>query len=423
MSESSQATQEPSLAHAVAPVSTSGRPKRTVPARSLHVLAALTRGGVETWLMHLLRNTSRDDLVLDVCLLDAAGKRGPYEEEFQERGGRIWRCPLQSNLLRFARRFRALLQQGHYAIVHSHVHAFSGWLLRLAAREGVPVRIAHSHNDTRSAQAAAGVSRKLYFRLMKRWIRRHATLGLACSDVAAAALFGERWREDARWQLLPYGIDLRPFHAPIDPAAVREQLGLPRDAPVWGHVGRFCPQKNHPFLLEVFREALEFDSRLRLLLIGEGTLRPDAERQAIKLGIRERLLFAGGRSDVPRLMRGAMDLFVLPSLHEGLPLVLIEAQAAGLPCVVSQNVTTQIDLGGSRLERLSLNALPRHWARRCLDAMQQGRDPAGLDRVEASQFSIHCCAERLVHLYREAGTGAGLEIEATPQLGGATLSR
>jgi glycosyltransferase involved in cell wall biosynthesis len=202
---------------------------------------------------------------------------------------------------------------------------------------------------------------------MLRWIERYSTRRLACSRAVARAAFGAAWTEDERVGLLYCGIDLEPFRVPIDRCAVRDELGLATDDIVIGHVGSFLPGKNHEFLLDVAAAALRRDPRTRLLLIGDGPLRQRIELRAQHLGLAARVRFAGSRRDVPRLLRGAVDVFVFPSLHEGLPLACLEAQAAGRPVLVSTEVTEEIGVVASLVERVPLSASAEHWAARILD--------------------------------------------------------
>jgi conjugative relaxase-like TrwC/TraI family protein len=186
-----------------------------------------------------------------------------------------------------------------------------------------------------SITAAASWHRKAYIGLSQRFIRRYATAGIACSQAAAQALFGAAWRSDPRWRVVYYGVDFKPFGEVVDSASVRAELNIPRGAFVIGHVGRFEPQKNHEFFLQVAAEIVRREPAAHFLLIGEGSLQPAVRRQAERLGIADRVIMTGVCSDVPRLMRGAMDAFLFPSRYEGLGLVLVESQAAGVPCFFS----------------------------------------------------------------------------------------
>jgi len=322
----------------------------------LHVVGGMNRGGVETWLMHVLRHIDRERFQMD--FLVHTTQECAYDEEIRALGAKIIPCLHPRRPWIYARNFKRILREdGAYDVVHSHVHHYSGHVLRLAHQAGVPVRIAHSHNDTSALQAKARLLRRSYLALMKRWIARHATVGLAASRRAVADLFGRDWESDPRWRILYYGVDFTPFHADVDPAAVRAELGIPMDAFVVGHVGRFAEQKNHALLVDIATEATKWEPRTPVLLVGDGPLRPDIERQVAQAGLAERVIFAGIRPDVPRIMLGAMDLFLFPSLFEGLPLALVEAQAAGLPCVFSDVVSEEADVvivgagGAGRLRR------------------------------------------------------------------------
>jgi len=298
----------------------------------LQFVGSMDYGGVETWLMHVWRHIDRTKFQFDFCFTKP--QPGAYAPEIESLGGRMVACRLnQRNPFGFARRFRALLREGQYSVVHSHVHHFSGFVIRLAHRAGVPMRIAHSHST--SDGKGCGPSRILYRALMKHWIRKYATHGLAASEAAAETLFGTAWRSDARLRIMHCGIDLGPLRQEVSREEVRRELGIPLDARVVGHVGSFRPPKNHAFLLQIAAEVLKMRPDVRFLLVGDGPLRPQIEARARDLGIEKNVIFAGARSDVPRLMLGAMDAFLLPSLWEGLGLVVVEAAASGLPVVAS----------------------------------------------------------------------------------------
>jgi glycosyltransferase involved in cell wall biosynthesis len=339
------------------------------PARILQVVGNLNRGGTETWLMNVLRQIDRARYRMDFLVHTASP--GAYEEETRRLGAGIVTCLRPSRPDVYARDFRRLLgAHGPYDVVHSHVHHYSGFIVRLARQAGIGVRIAHSHSDTSRIQAEANPARRLYYTLTRHWIHRHATQCLAASPAAAAALFGGDWEERRRCALLYCGIDLAPFRAATDPTAVRAELGVPRDAFLVGHVGRFVPVKNHAFLLEVVAAlartagadaGADDDDDVHAVLVGDGPLRPALAEQAIRLGIAGRVHFAGNRSDVPRVL-SALDAFVFPSRYEGLPLALVEAQAAGVPCVISDAIPPEADAIPRLIRRLPLSAPAAAWA-------------------------------------------------------------
>lgn len=372
------------------------------PIRILHVVGGMNRGGIETWLMHVLRYIDRQQFQMD--FVANTDKLCAYDEEVRALGSRIIPCLSPSRPWDYARNFRRILREyGPYDVVHSHVHHFSGFTLRLAKQAGVPVRIAHSHNDTSSNQRSAGRVRKLYLTLSERWIHQYATSGLACSRLAAASLFGPQWEADPRMRLLYYGIDLEPFRASVNRQAVRAELGIPDDAFVIGHVGRFLEQKNHTFLVKIAQSVVERLPQTRFLLVGDGALRPTIEQQVHQAGLEKHIIFAGLRSDIATLMLGAMDVFVLPSLYEGLPLVLLEAQSAGLPCVVSDTVSAEGDMVGPLVQRCSLAQPPAVWADAILAArarMAKDQQPDALARVAHSPFNVRASVRQLESVYR-----------------------
>ena len=368
--------------------------------RILHVVGGMDPGGLETWLMHVLRNLDGDRF--EFAFLDHSRRPRAYNEEIQSLGSQVLHCPFSRRPVAYRSCFREILaKHGPFDVVHSHVHHFSGFVLKLARAAGVKARIAHSHNDTSSVQAQSSLPRKAYFALMKRWIANHATSGLGCTGASAAALFGRSWHNDPRWKILHYGLDLRPFATVSDGTHVRHAFGWPDDAYVVGHVGRFMPQKNHAFLIKIAEAAARAEPRFRLLLIGEGELRPEIESQVRQAGLSERVVFAGLRSDIPFLMRNVMDAFLLPSRYEGLPLVVIEAQAAGLPAVISDTVNNEVDVVPALITRMSLSDSPGNWAHALLshcDSVPPNRDEA-LTKLVNSDRNVEHCVRTLESLY------------------------
>ena len=371
------------------------------PIRILHVLGQMERAGVETWLMHLLRIIDRDRYQMD--FLVHIPEPGEYDSEVRALGSRIIACPHVGAPLTYARDFSRILRAyGPYDVVHSHVHQYSGLVLRLAKRAGVPVRIAHSHLDASEFAARANLPRRAYLRLMGRWIARYTTDGLAASDQAAADLFGPAWEADPRYRRLFCGIALDPFAQIHCSAAVRAEFSIPHDAFVVGHVGRFRKQKNHPFLLEIAAEAVKRAPDIRFLLVGEGESRRAMMARAARMGLADHVIFTGPRADVPRLMLGAMDAFLLPSLYEGLPLVLMEAQAAGLPCVFTDTISPEADIVPPLVHRRSLAASPSVWAETLLatqTAAPTVTRAAALAIAEATPFNVRTSWNLLEQVY------------------------
>lgn len=379
------------------------------PVRVLHVVARMNRGGVETWLMQVLRTLDATRVRMD--FLVTRGEPGHYDDEIRALGSAVIPCDASSTPDRFPRRFLSILRdRGPYDVVHSHVHHFSGAVLALARVGGVPTRVAHSHLDTREMDRSGGLGRRLYLRVMGSALRRYATSGLAVSASAAEALFGPGWREDDRWRIARCGLDFAPFRRPVDVTSVRAELGVPSDALLLGHVGRFDPQKNHELLIRIAAAACRRDPRAFLLLVGDGPLRGAIEADAVRLGIRGRVVFAGVRPDIPRLLR-AVDCFVLPSVREGLPLAALEAQASGLPIVLSDCITHELVVIPELFAWRSLGDPPESWAEAVLGRARGGARvdvEEAVTAMERSEFSVSRSLASLLAAYgavSHGGTG------------------
>jgi glycosyltransferase involved in cell wall biosynthesis len=368
--------------------------------RVLQVLSSLERGGIDLWLMQLLRRIDRDRWRMDFLIL--SDREGALEREAESLGSHIVRSPQHRNPWRLRRDFGGALRRfGPYDVVHGHMHHLNGLVLRLASWHGVPVRIAHSHSDTRAVEAAASWRRRLYLNSMKRWICRYSSHRIAVSDNAAKDLFGPDWQTDLGCEIIPCGIDIAAFKGgDALRARTREALGLREDAFVIGHVGRFKSSKNHRFLLDVAAAVFAREPRASLVLVGDGELMPEIEARARELGIADRVAFVGARADVPALMR-AMDVFVFPSQYEGLGLVLLEAQASGLPCVLAEGLPREVDIVAELIYRLPLTAPAATWASVILRVAIAAR-PSHVEAWRAlndSQFTIERSIERVVGVY------------------------
>ncbi|MBN2021478.1 MAG: glycosyltransferase [Pirellulales bacterium] len=375
---------------------------RERPIRILQAVGQMDRAGIETWLMHLLRHIDRDRFQMD--FLTRTCQKAAYDDEIEALGSRIIPCVSRVFAHRYSRRrLRQILRDfGPYDVVHSHPQHYSGWVLRIAAEAGVPIRIAHSHSDTQGLYRQKSLLHRAYYSTMARWVSRYATDGLAASEKVAVALFGANWQSDPRWRILHCGVDFSPFGATVDRAGVRAEFGIPDDAFVVGHVGRLAEAKNHRFLIDVVAELARREPRTWLMLVGEGPLETDIRRRAANRGLSHRVVFTGARPDVPRLMRGAMDAFVFPSAREGLGLALIEAQAAGLPCVFSDVVPREAEIVESLLRRLPLSAPASTWAATVAQArsgISVASRRAALSEAMRSSFDIRRHVETLTALY------------------------
>ena len=369
------------------------------PIKVLHVLGGMDRGGAETWLMHMLRRLNPKCVQFDFLVHTA--RECAYDAEILATGSRIYRIPGHSNPLQYGRSLTECLRaNGPYDVVHSHVHLFSGNVLRIAHKSGVPTLIAHGHSARSSSSADTRIGRRVYGAVAQHWLRRYATHKIAVSPAAAAHLYGAKWSSDRTLAVAPCAIDLNPFGKQVDRLAIRAQLGLQDSDFVVGHVGRFDAAKNQAFLLAIHRELLKQNPSSRLLLIGTGPLWHQLRTSAEQTGIADTVRFTGARSDIPELMLGAMDVFVMPSMHEGLGLAAVEAQAAGLPAIVSENMPQEVNVGSGLLRFISLSDSPAHWADAiCQHATTYVSQQAALNQVRGSCFDIEVNAARQLAYY------------------------
>ncbi|MCK1993402.1 glycosyltransferase family 1 protein [Peribacillus muralis] len=315
------------------------------PLRILHVVVNMNRGGAETLIMNLYRNIDRSKIQFDFL----TSKKGVFDDEIEQLGGNIHRIPYISDVGHFAYKkhldsfFR---ENDTYKVVHAHMDKMSGLVLQSAKKAGIPKRISHSHN-TRSE---GGLASRIYKWYAGNLIMNNATNLLACSRQAARWLF-----KDKPADILKNGIECTSFSYSAETRnIVRKEWNIDSGTTVLGHVGRFAQQKNHRFLIDIFAEFVKETENAVLILIGEGTLKPEIVAKVKSLKLENKVKFLGVRSDINRVLQ-AFDVFIFPSLHEGLPVSLIEAQAAGLPCIISDRISREVDMGINLLQFLPID--------------------------------------------------------------------
>ncbi|BEH91627.1 putative glycosyltransferase EpsF [Turicibacter faecis] len=362
------------------------------PIRILQVVTAMNRGGLETMLMNYYRKLDKGLYQFD--FLVHRQERGDYDDEIEELGGKIYRL---SSIRpgHYKKYFKELddffSKHQEYRVVHAHINENSGFALRAAKKYGVPCRIAHSH------LADLKLDYKYPFRWYgRRYLKPNANYYYACSDQAGQWLFGGMV-EKSQIKVLPNAVDLDDFKMnPLIREETRRNLNL-TDEFVIGHVGRFNPQKNHDFLIEVFNEIQKRCDKAVLLLVGEGYLEDKIKEKVKEMGLENKVRFLGLRKDIKSLMQ-AMDLFLFPSLFEGLPVVLVEAQASGLKCVTSTGVTSEANLCGE-VEFIDLNEGASQWAEKILSLNYDKKDYT--DILTQKGYSSNQSSAELLKFYLE----------------------
>lgn len=321
------------------------------PIRVAQVMGVMNGGGVESVVMNYYRHIDRERIQFDF-IVNSNSEMVP-QAEIETLGGRVYYVPPYSKLPSYMREVKGILTRGGYKIVHSHVNALSVFPLAAAKAAGVPNRIAHSHSTSGRGECLKNALKSL----LKRFSRVYPTKLIACSNYAGDWLFGR----NAPYEVLYNAVDLEKFAFNSETRQrIRNELRVDGNTFVVGHVGRFMTQKNHAYLIEVFREVLQIKPNSVLVLVGTGELSGEIKQKVVNLGIEDKVLFLGQRQDVADLYQ-AFDVFVLPSLYEGLCLVGVEAQRNGLPCFFSSEVTSEEKLtDGARF--LSLDQSPKDWA-------------------------------------------------------------
>lgn len=310
--------------------------------RLLCILSGMNAGGAETFLMKIYRNLDRTEYQMDFCI--NVPEKCYYEDEILSLGGRVYRIPAKSVSLRgFKKQLYEVIKANGYYHVLRITSSGAGFMdLKIAQRAGAGIRAARSSNSS----DGGSLKSEILHRLGRILYGRYVNVRIAPSDLAARYTFGRRMYEKGFVNVLHNGIDIseRGYDAE-GRRKIRSELHISDDVRVIGHVGRFMTQKNHGFLLEIFSRYVKENENSMLLLVGGGELETQIRKQAETLGILDRIVFAGVRSDVPALL-SAMDVFVFPSLYEGMPNAVIEAQATGLPCIISDTVTREADITG-----------------------------------------------------------------------------
>lgn len=363
--------------------------------RVLNLITSLDRGGAETMIMNYYRHMDRSKIQFD--FLVNREQIGAYEPEIHSLGGRIYRMgPMYpGQFSKYKKDFRNFLRtHSEYRIIHSHLEERSYFPLRIAKEEGVPVRIAHAHNAYR------GFNAKTIFRdYFRHRLPPYPTHKFACSEEAAIWLYGKDALQRNEVSTVHNAIDgsLYTF-SPTTRDDVRHQLGL-GDALVLGNIGRLVEQKNQTFLIDVFAEVKHRHDNARLLILGEGPLEQHLKQHAANKGVTDDVIFTGSVPNVPDYLQ-AMDVFLLPSLFEGLPVSLIEAQAAGLPSFASASITPSSNISGD-VQFLPLQRDADFWARTILDRASTNRliPP---DMLKQHHYDIVSEAKKLQHFYLEA---------------------
>lgn len=309
--------------------------KKEEPIRIAQIVGKWLGGGVEAVVMNYYRHIDHSKVQFDfIC--DDDSTNIPYDE-IEKLGGKVILIPPYQKVFKYQKELRRVLREGKYKIVHSHINTLSVFPLYAAKKVGVPVRIAHSHSTTNKKEW----KKNLLKQVLRPFSKKYATNYMCCSELAGRWLFGDKTYDEGKVYLLNNAIDLDKFkYDKKIRDKKRKELGIKEDTIVIGHIGRFVAQKNHTFLIDIFNQFHKKEKNSILLLAGQGPLQEEIKNKVRELGLDDSVGFLGQRNDANELYQ-AFDVFLLPSLYEGLPVVGVEAQASGLLCFFSDDMTKE----------------------------------------------------------------------------------
>lgn len=300
-------------------------------------------GGAETFLMKVYRNLDRTKYQMDFAV--AIEEDGTYDEEIKSLGGKIYHItPKTKSVINNFRDIKRLVKKEQYNyVLRTSQHSLSALELLAAWLGGAQVRVFRSSNSDIGTKSRKQVLAHKFCRFMPKWF---ANVKIAPSTEAAEFMFGKNCVKKGCAKIIHNGIDLSIYsYSENSRANIRHEFNLPDEALLLGHVGRFNLQKNHKFLLEIFKSVREKNENAYLLLVGKGELEEEIKEQIADLKLNGYVIFTGVRADIPALM-SAMDVFVMPSFYEGMPNTVIEAQATDLPCVIADTITREANITG-----------------------------------------------------------------------------
>lgn len=325
--------------------------------RVLCLLSNMNAGGAETFLMKIYRELDKTKYQMDFCV--NVNEKNYYEDEIYALGGKMFRVSARSNgIQRHNKELFLVIKENNYKFVLAVSSSSTAYLdLKFAKKAGAKwccVRSSNSNIGMPTKQRVIQEGLRVLY-------NKYADVLIAPSDLAAECLFGHHYRDDKRFVYLRNALNIDRFQFSEEKRkSIRKQLSVEDTAYIVGHVGRFYKQKNHDFLIGIFAEIAKERPDAKLLMVGSGELKADICRKVERMGLMSQVIFAGTRSDVNDIL-SAMDIFIFPSFFEGMPNTVIEAQANGLPCLISDSITKDADITGN-VCFFDISRSAREWA-------------------------------------------------------------
>lgn len=306
----------------------------------LQVFNKLNQGGIEHVVINLMKNMDSSKVEFHFAMM--SGEKGSLDDLVLRMGGHIhYFSSGKKNLSNINKNLRNIIETyGPFRVVHSHVYFFSGYILYVASKMGVPIKIAHAHDVYKGEKE--NLPRKAYEFYMRKLINKYATYKFGVSKPSVDHVFGTYGTSNTF--IVKNGIDLNKYIINYKTREkYRSKLHVQKGETLLCNIGRFEDQKDHAYLIEVFSYILKNDPNYKLVLIGNGSLKHRIKEKARNLAIDNKIIFLENRNDINDLLM-ASDMFVMPSKYEGLPLSLIEAQASGITCIISDNITSEVKI-------------------------------------------------------------------------------
>lgn len=362
------------------------------PIRVLQIIGSVCGGGVETVIMNYYRNINRTKVQFDF-VIEGSGN-DILEEEIRFLGGKIYKVEsLKKNFLKYMYQIYLIVKKNNYKIVHSNMNTLSIFSLSSAWAAGAPIRILHNHSTAEKKEIIRSAIKYILRPLSPLFANKY----VACSRAAAYWMYGYHMVDTGKVKIVNNAINTKKFHYdPIIRKKIRKELNISNDTLVIGHVGRFMYQKNHTFIIDIFNNVHKREKKSILLLIGDGELRYKIENKVKNYNLVDSVVFLGIKKNVYDLYN-VMDVFLLPSWYEGLPVVSIEAQTNGLRCMLSDRITRESKLTHS-VEFYDLDKTAQEWANELLNKDNKRNEFAGKD-VSKADFDIIKEADRLLRWY------------------------
>lgn len=361
------------------------------PIRVAHIIDVMDNGGIEAVVMNYYRNIDKEKVQFDFITSDVSSL--PQKEEIERLGGKIYITPRFTKIFKYNKALKKIFKENNYDIVHCHMGTLALFPLRIAKKCKVKIRIAHSHSTSNKKEW----KRNLIKNILRPFSKIYATHYFACGELSGEYLFGKKTHQKGKIYILDNSIDIETFKYDEEiRKKTRKKLELEKKFVV-GHIGRFVSQKNHLYLIDVFKEIHEAKKDSVLLLVGEGPLEEEVKERVAFYNLEDKVIFFGSTKNTANLYN-AMDCFLLPSLYEGLPVVGLEAQVNGLNCIFSDKVTKEIKINNNVMFLPIDDESKKQWKNNVIENMIENRE-IGKCAFYGSKYDITKSSKNLVELY------------------------